>query len=253
MRGFLIALQFLTVIPVRVKNVNAEAISRSLVYFPVAGLLLGLILSGTSGFLLLLGFERFFIDIILVILLVVLTGGIHLDGLADTADAFLSRKNKDEMLKIMRDSHIGVMGVLSLIIVILLKIVFLSSISASLEAIALVLMCVLSRWALVFSMFLFPYARPEGKARLFIQGANPRVFIFSTAITIACVILFWKVYGLLLFGLTAVFSYAAARFTSNKIGGVTGDTLGAVNELVEVAVLFGICILGRSNLWMIWQ
>ena len=168
-----------------------------------------------------------------------------MDGLADTADAFLSRKNKDEMLKIMRDSRIGAMGVLALISIVLLKIVFISSISMSLKPASLILMCILSRWSLVLSLFLFPYARQEGKARFYIEGANPRTLIFSTVIVLCCAFLFLKIHGLLLLLIVAILVYVMGRFVMGKINGITGDTLGATNEIIEVLVLFIVCLLGR--------
>lgn len=248
MVSFLLALQFLTIIPVKIKHINEKQMSESMVYFPFVGVLLGLILAVSDKLLYFLNLGTFATNTILVILLVVLTAGIHLDGLADTADAFLSRKSKDDMLKIMRDSHIGVMGVLSLISIILLKISFLSSISISLKTVSLVLMCILSRWVLVFAMFLFPYARQEGKAKIFIQGMNFKIFILATIIALICVVTIWKIKGLIILGIIAISAYIIGRFINNKIGGITGDTLGAINELTEVIVLFSICILERINL-----
>ncbi|MBU1853752.1 MAG: adenosylcobinamide-GDP ribazoletransferase [Candidatus Omnitrophica bacterium] len=246
MKNFLIALQFLTSIPVRIKNIDENKVSSS--YFPLVGLLLGLILIGANRFLWFLGFEQFFINIILVILLIILTGGIHMDGLADTMDAFLSRKGKDEILRIMRDSRIGTMGVLSLVSIILLKIAFISSISLDLKEPSLILMCVFSRWSLVLSMFLFPYAREEGKAKIFVRNINIKVFIFSTVITILCAFMFWRVSGLVTLAVVALSAYIAGRAISERIGGITGDTLGAINEFAEIAVLFNICVLGRITL-----
>lgn len=243
MSNLLFALQFLTIIPVKIGHIDEKKIAGALIYFPVVGLLLGLILSGTDRLLSILRFEQFIINIILVVLLIILTGGLHLDGLADTFDAFLSRKDKDEKLKIMRDSHIGVMGVLSLFCIILLKIAFLSSISISLKTITLLLMCTLSRWALILPMFLFPYSRNEGKAKVFMQGINFKILTLATIITLGIVVLVWQWKGLFIFGLTAMSTYIIGRFINNKIGGITGDTLGAINELIEVIVLFSICVL----------
>lgn len=251
MVSFLLALQFLTIIPVKIKHINERQMSESMVYFPFVGVLLGLILAVSDKLLYFLNLGTFATNTILVILLAALTAGIHLDGLADTADAFLSRKSKDDMLKIMRDSHIGVMGVLSLISIILLKISFLSSISISLKTVSLVLMCILSRWSLVFAMFLFPYAREDGKAKIFIQGMNFKIFILATIIALICVLTIWKIKGLIILGIIAMSAYIIGRFINNKIGGITGDTLGAINELTEVIVLFSICILERINLWII--
>ncbi|MFH1478461.1 MAG: adenosylcobinamide-GDP ribazoletransferase [Candidatus Omnitrophota bacterium] len=250
MKGFLTALQFLTIVPIKIKQLDEKKIPRSMVYFPLVGLMLGLILTGTDKFLYFLGFEQIVINMILIIFLIVLTGGIHLDGLADTMDALLSRKNKEDMLNIMRDSHIGVMGVLSLIGIISLKVAFLSSISITSKSNSLIFMCVLSRWSLVLSMVLFPYAREEGKAKSFIKGVDPKIFIFSTIAAIGCMAIVWKIQSLMLMGAAIISVYIIGKHIKSKISGITGDTLGATNELVEVIVLLGIFLLERFGLWM---
>jgi adenosylcobinamide-GDP ribazoletransferase len=251
MSSFLLAIQFLTVIPLKIKYVDEKNLANSMIYFPLIGLLLGLILVGLNRLLSILNFEEFILNIILIISLIIITGGIHLDGLSDTFDALLSRKDKDKMLEIMRDSHIGVMGVLSIICVLLLKISFLSSVNTSLKTISLILMCVLSRWCLVFSIFLFPYARQEGKTRVFIEGINLKIFSLATIITLCFMLLVWQLKGLLVFLTAAISAYIMGKFIKRKIDGITGDTLGAINELIEVFVLFSICILERINLWII--
>ena len=128
MKSFILALQFLTTIPFRTKKpASNDRLPQATIYFPLVGLLLGLILVAVNSLLSYFGFKELFINSALVALLIVFTGGLHLDGLADTFDALLSRKRKAEMLEIMRDSHIGTMGVLSLIVVILFKISLLCS------------------------------------------------------------------------------------------------------------------------------
>jgi adenosylcobinamide-GDP ribazoletransferase len=251
MKSLLLALQFLTIIPVKIKDIDDNKMATALIYFPVIGLLLGLILVGADNFLIFLGIKQFSVNIILIILLIILTGGLHLDGLADTCDAFLSRKDKEEMLRIMRDSHIGVMGVLSLISVILLKIAFLSSIIVSLKMISLLLICTLSRWSLVFAIFLFPYARKEGKAKAFIQGVNLKKLSAATIIALLLAFIIWKFNGLAVFIIIAATTYLIGKFISRRLGGITGDALGAINELTELIILFSIYVLERSSLWMI--
>jgi len=247
MRGFLLALQFLTIIPIGTRlSIDKNKLHQATVYFPLVGLLLGLILAGVNNLLLLIQLEQFLTNTILVILLIILTGGLHLDGLADTFDAFLSRKNKSEMLKIMRDSRIGVMGVLSLISIILIKLSLFCSLDLSVKNISLILMCMLSRYSLVFSMFSFPYAREEGKAKTFIEKMNFKIFSLATIITLFCVIILWQLKGLFPFILVVIFVFLTGKFISKKIGGITGDTLGAINELVEVFVLLNILILTKN-------
>lgn len=245
MKSFFLALQFLTVIPVRFKKVSDKDIAKSMAYFPVFGLLLGLVLSGLDQLLFTLNFAQITIDIVLVISLCVFTGGMHMDGLADTSDAFLSRKNKEEMLKIMRDSHIGVMGVLSILSVILLKIAFLYSIDKSLKPVSLILMCSLSRWSLVCAMFLFPYARQEGKAKSYIQGINLKILLIATVLALASAIAFWQFKGLCVLLVIAFCTHLIGKFINNKISGITGDTLGALCELNEATVLLTILALTK--------
>jgi len=179
-----------------------------------------------------------------------ITGAMHLDGLSDTADALLSAKSKDEMLKVMRDPHIGVMGTISIISILFLKITFLFSINPSLIPTALILICVLSRWSLVFSLFLFPYARQEGKAKVFTEGITPKIFILATLIALLCALIVTQLKGLLILGIITLVAYLIGKFISKKIGGITGDILGAINELVEVTTLFSIAILGGFKLWV---
>ncbi|MDD5681610.1 MAG: adenosylcobinamide-GDP ribazoletransferase, partial [Candidatus Omnitrophica bacterium] len=188
MKNFFIALQFLTIIPIRIKRLDDKNLSRSVIYFPLIGLFLGLLLAGINNLLTILNLSDLTVNIILIFLLIVMTGGLHLDGLADTFDGVMSGKNKDETLAIMRDPHIGVMGVLSLIIILSLKVAFLSSVSASLKTVSLLLMGVLSRWSMVFAMSLFPYARQDGKAKKFITGADSKIIFPATAIALICAI-----------------------------------------------------------------
>lgn len=243
MTPFLLAVQFLTIIPLKIRNVGDKQLAWSMVYFPVAGLLLGMVLAGINYGLGMLGMNPLSSVMILVVSLIALTGGIHLDGLADTLDAFLSRKNKEEMLAIMRDSHAGVMGVLGIVSAVLLKIALLFSFRNSLLPLALILSCLVSRWALAYSIFLFPYARKEGKAGVYFSGMTPKIFTLCTIITLACLLIFSGLSGLIIIIICAAGIYLFGRFSCRKIGGLTGDVLGAINEIAEILVLFSMFIL----------
>lgn len=242
MKSFLSALQFLTIIPAKKNKFEDKALSEAVIYFPAVGIILGLILWALNELLLFLSFNPFFINVLLVILLIILTGALHLDGLADTFDALLSRKSKEEMLTIMRDSHIGTIGVLSLISAILLKVSLLSLLIQPLKATALVLMCALSRWSLVLAMYLFPYARKDGKAKVFFENINFKLLFLPTIILLGPLIILYQAKGLILIALIALTTFLFARIVKRKIGGLTGDVLGAINEINEVFVLFMIYI-----------
>ncbi len=242
MGSFLSAFQFLTIVPLKIKEAGEKRLAGATVYFPLVGLLIGLALVGVNALLAALNFPPLATNIILVVALAGITGGIHLDGLSDTADAFLSAKPKEEMLAIMRDPHIGVMGVLGLISVMLLKVGFLTALAAPAKATGLLLACVLSRWSAVLAMFLFPYARREGKAKVFIQGMDLHTFLCACAMAVLFAFIIWGFKGLLVLTIIAGFTCVSGRFISRRIGGITGDTLGAVIELTEMLVFCAVCL-----------
>lgn len=243
MDSLLLAVQFLTAVPLKIKEFSKEKMAWAIVYFPVVGLLLGLLLSGINTLLRFLSFPIITVNIILTVALIMMTGGLHLDGLADTADAFFSGKSKEEMLAIMRDPHVGVMGVLSLITVMLLKVGLLCSLGTTLKTNALLLMCVLSRWSVVLATFFFPYARNNGKAKLFIEGMNLKIFLFSTISALLFTFAIWKIRGTVILLIIAGFTYLIDKIISRKIMGITGDTLGAAIELTEIITLFAVRII----------
>ncbi|MDP8292209.1 MAG: adenosylcobinamide-GDP ribazoletransferase [Candidatus Orphnella occulta] len=242
-KGFLLAIGFLTIIPVKSNWRFDNKISATmLLFFPVAGLVIGFLLAGTNIFLSFFLLNRFLINSILIILLIVITGSLHLDGLADTFDGFLSRKNRADILKVMKDSHIGTMGALSLICIILIKLALLSALRTDCISSALILMVCLSRYYLVFLIFCFPYAREEGKAKIFFDSMNRRIFLLATVVTLFLSYSILNIKGLIIFALLMPIIFLFGSFIKNKIGGMTGDTLGAINEFCEVAILF-MCLI----------
>jgi adenosylcobinamide-GDP ribazoletransferase len=250
MKKILAALQFLTIFPLGSQTTDKKDLGPALIYFPVSGLLIGLILAAGTILLQSLGFRELPLSIFVILLLTAASGGIHLDGLADTTDGLYSRKEKDEILDIMRDPHIGTIGVLAVISDLLLKIALFYSLNDALKIPALFLMCLLSRWSMVMLIYLFPYARKEGKAKAFIEGVDLKIFGIATAITVLSAGLIWRGKGLFAWIIAAVIAFLIAKLISRKINGITGDVLGAVNEIVEVTCLFTMCILGGTRLWL---
>lgn len=244
MKQLLLALQFLTIIPGKIKYSEKKELSESLTYFPVIGLFIASILIISLSVFRLLGFRELSISCFLIILLSLTTGGIHLDGLADTSDGLYCRKEKDETLKIMRDPHIGTIGVLAIVCVLLLKISLFYSLADPLKIPGLLLMCLLSRWSMVLLIYLFPYARSEGKAGVFIEGINLKIFFMSSFIAGLNAFLIWNVKGLMIWIITAGCAFITGKLIARRLGGITGDVLGATNEIIEVICLFLICVLG---------
>ncbi|MDD5449710.1 MAG: adenosylcobinamide-GDP ribazoletransferase [Candidatus Omnitrophica bacterium] len=245
MRGFLIALGFLTKIPVaRDLPENDKSLADSTLYFPLVGFFLGFILILINTILAQFLPERI-VNLGLVIFLVLITGAMHLDGFADTIDGFCSKfKNKKEVLDIMRDPRIGSMGVIGLILLILAKYELLNAIPVHLKDTALILMCTLSRWGQVAAAAFSSYAREgSGTGRPFIGNIAKKVFYLATALTVMISIVGWFPKGILVFCLVSLLIFMAIKYAQKRIDGMTGDTVGAVNELAEVIALFGIYIL----------
>ena len=242
MKKILLALQFLTIIPVRVKNVTDKDLADSIAYFPFVGLLLGFVLAEAANLGRIINLADIGLSAIIIVLLAILTGGIHLDGLADLFDGLGSGKSKEEMLAVMRDSHIGSIGVIAIASALLLKTTFLLAIGIPLQLKPIILMCVISRWAMVFLMYQFPYARKEGKAKIYLEGINTKIFTMATIFTLIISLLAGKMQGLLTMGITALFVYLSGKYFTKRLGGITGDVIGATNEITEIICLFIICL-----------
>jgi adenosylcobinamide-GDP ribazoletransferase len=240
MTRFLLALQFLTIIPLSVRGeITDKMLGESLVYFPLVGILLGGILVG-SHFVLALFLPENIVCVFLLLILILLTGALHVDGFADTLDGLFSRKSREEMLQIMRDSRLGTMAVLGLIILLLLKYQLLYALSGKGMNAALLLMPLLGRWGMAASASLAKYARSNGGVgKPYTEYAGLREFIIATVLTFLGVVLIGGIRGILVFISVAILAGILFHFISKKLGGMTGDTYGALGEIVEVAVLLG--------------
>jgi cobalamin 5'-phosphate synthase/cobalamin synthase len=162
-----------------------------------------------------------------------ITGALHLDGLADMADGFGGGRDREDVLRIMRDHAIGACGAVALVLFIGLKAAAVAAlIERSVSPVYLILACVLARWAAVLMSVLQPYARETEAHRC----AGRREFAMATAVTAVPMAYFgWQSIpvGAAAFGITA----AMAAYCKRRIGGITGDTMGATVEAVELGVL----------------
>lgn len=253
---FLAALSFLTIIPLpRRREASPEAVGRSLGYFPAVGLVIGLILAGLN-WLLELVLPSAVVNGLLLVALVVITGALHLDGLADTCDGIAAHKTVEARWRVMRDSHVGAFGVVGIFLLLLVQYVSLNSVPQSLLPATLVLMPVVSRWAMVYAVFAYPYARPTGLGKVFKQGASGTSFALATLITLVVAtawagvahLPFFYLVGLAIIVSIWVIVVVVATYLQRKFAGLTGDTYGAINELAEVAVLILVGLLA-NNQW----
>jgi adenosylcobinamide-GDP ribazoletransferase len=234
--GFWIALQFLTVIPLPFKKQwEPKDIASSLIFFPVVGLIIGLFL-----FLINWGLGDIFsgaVTAALTLLVwVLVSGALHLDGLSDTCDG-LAGSTPERRLEIMKDSHTGAYGTVGACLLLLVKFSALVSLSSAAMWETLMLAPVLGSWAMVLAISAFPYARKEGLGRAFKQGSNTLKLVIATVIALAAAILLAGWRGLIIMAIIFLVTLAMGTFFKSRLGGLTGDTYGAIKEVNEAVVL----------------
>lgn len=239
-RPFLFAWHFLTAIPIsRTHHEPAAAeLAASMAWYTTIGLLIGGILASTD---LLLGalFRPEVVNVLLIGLLVVLTRGLHQDGLADTLDGLAGGRTAADRLAIMRDPRIGAIGATGLFLCLLLRYGGLLALPQALRMPALICMPAVGRWAMVTVAWLSPYARAEGGlAAPFLSHLSSRHVVLSTLVLAAALVLGFGPQGAGIAGALGVMVVGAAWAACRSwFGGVTGDTLGATNELAETLFL----------------
>ena len=240
--GFWAALQFLTIFPTPLRRkVTAKTSGQSLTYFPLVGLILGAILLGLNyGLTFILPFSV--VNALLIIALVILTGAHHLDGFIDTCDGVIAGKSKKERLAIMSDINVGTFGIVGAILLLLLKYV---SLSSTRILPALLLMPTLSRWTMVSIIFTFPYAKRSGMGLAFKRGATWQRLTVATIIALIVAVVLLNLWGLVLMAALWLISFGTACYFRSRLGGLTGDNYGAINELAEVLVLILLILIGR--------
>jgi adenosylcobinamide-GDP ribazoletransferase len=250
---FWIAWQLLTIIPSpsRYRGYSVEDLGRSISFFPIVGLFLGLVLFGLN-YLLGLFLPSIVVNILLIIALVILTGALHLDGFVDTCDGLVVRSSASDKLKIMADSQVGVFGVVGGCCLILAKFAALFALPEGLRASALILMPILSRWGMVYAIYAFSPAKAEGLGWAATQRTNWKGMAAATiiALVIALALLNW--WGAALLAALCLIIWAVSKYLSSRFGGLTGDNYGAINEFAEVVVLilaFIIAELGGTS-WL---
>lgn len=239
MRSLRIAFGLMTTLPVRLPDDWAAGDSgRAAVWYPFVGLVIGLLtwLAWTAaGFV----FPPLVAGMIVLVVWVILTGGLHLDGLADCCDGLLASTSVERRLEIMKDPHIGAFGVIGLILVLFLKAAALSSLTPA-SSLSILLAASLGRWC-ILPAGLLPLARPAGMGADFAQGFR-RSFTIWGAIAPLTIMLFLGI-GSALSALIGVGAAALVLWLAkSRIGGLTGDVFGMLVEIVETAVLVAVLI-----------
>lgn len=241
MTPLLIALQFLTRLPVRLPGMpEPRQVGQSLLWYPMVGLLLGLLLLGAA--FLLEGHPVLLQAALLLALWVGLSGGLHLDGLADTADAWVGGYgDRERTLDIMKDPRSGPIAVVVLVVVLLLKFAALVALVDAGQLLPLLLAPWLARGMLPILFLTTPYVRAGGLGQALAEHLPRRELPVWLAVQGGVMlVLGWLAWMSLVVALVA-FAWLRGRFV-RRLGGTTGDTAGAMVEVVEVAVLVAVAL-----------
>lgn len=222
------AFSFLTILPVG--SPSGRDGGRTLAWFPLVGLFIGACLLAIA---VISPFDRDLTAALILICWVVLSGGLHLDGFADSCDGLLGHGEPEKRLAIMRDPRLGSWAVVGLVLLLLSKWLAIGAIDPAL----LILPPLFGRWAMVLAAYQLPYARETGIGAVFREGLGLRQLLVSSVI-VGIVGIQYEAY--LLWLLTALIALAAGRWASRRLGGgLTGDVYGAICELSELACLLG--------------
>ena len=239
----LLAFSFLTRFPVAgppaggPKEYDENDYGNSYLFFPVVGLAIGTLLALAAASFSYIGVREDTTAFLLLVILVAATGGLHLDGAADTADGFFGGQNRDDALRIMKDSATGTFGVAAVILILIGKFAALSSILYAGNLSSIIPPLVLSRWAMSVASYSSAYPRDSGTGKSFIGRLTLQSYLLSTAIAVAIAFLFLGSGALIPIAVAALIALVIKSYSYKKIGGVTGDVLGTVNEIAELVLL----------------
>jgi len=243
MRLILIAFQFLTIVPLPFTvRCEAEDLGRSMTFFPLVGLAIGGLLAG-ADFLLAPLLPRGVADLLLVVLNSAVTGGLHLDGLSDVCDGLAARGSRERFLAVMKDSRIGAVGAVALMLGLALKYQALLAVPIEYKREVLLFFPLVARFAQVQMTVGAKRARPDGLGHAFVGGAGIAQFLLSYLFTLAAAFWLLGLNGMACALLLYVFTWGIKRWSHNRLGGITGDVIGCASELNEICSLLLLLVL----------
>jgi adenosylcobinamide-GDP ribazoletransferase len=248
MKNLRAAFSFLTVLRIPGEEPGPEELAGAPAWFPVVGVVLGLGILAIAEFGGKLNSPRI-AAFLAVLFLAGITRGLHLDGLADWADSF-GGKDSEERLRIMAEPGIGSFGMVALVLLLVGKYLCLAELFSQQSGYsALLLAPVLSRWMLSYFLVKAPYARKRGIATVFKERLEPSgplgpaLLQKASAVTLASILIVSPVRGLLYWGWGFLVSELIYYHAKQRIGGITGDVLGAMAEVSEFAILALACLV----------
>lgn len=237
---FITGFQFLTRIHIVTQSKwSLASCGRSVKFFPIIGAIIGLILAGVVY-----GLQNFsgvkvpvhVMAIMVIFIEILITGGLHCDGFMDTIDGVFSGRSRERMLEIMKDSRVGAFGVMAFCLLSIFKYSLIMDIDQVLLPIAVLVMPIVGRIGLVIAITLYPYARAEGLGKIFYQPSH-RINLCVVAVSALLLIVPLGQKAIIsgIVGLGAAFIFC--QYVSKRLGGLTGDVYGGVNEVTELVAL----------------
>lgn len=237
MRYFFIAFQFLTIVPLPFQPRCEEGdLGRSMAFFPLVGLVLGLLLVGLD-MLLSLRLPPMAVDLLLVTALTAVTGALHVDGLADVCDGLAARGPRERFLEVMKDPRTGAIGATGVTLSLLLKFVALMAVPAEIKREALLFFPIVGRFSQVQMAVRAQRARSDGLGAAVIGGVGILQMVLAEITVLVAAYLFFGMKGLYIFAVTYLATWRLKVWFHNRLGGVTGDVIGCASELNEILCL----------------
>ena len=252
-KTFLMQLKFLTRFPFFKVEFDEERFARGIIFAPVIGLLIGGVYAGLYLALSALG-NDVVTAIVLVFAGVVITGGLHIDGLADTCDGLFSGRGRERILEIMKDSRIGTNGTIGIILLLGFKVILFASLGKIYFLYYLLVFPVIARNNIVIASGISKYAREEnGMGRSIVNRTGIKEMVISSIMTLVICIPILRIESIVyLFACTA-FVLLFTSYVKFKIGGITGDIIGAIIELSEVIFLATAFVIESPLFREIWS
>ncbi len=246
MRLFFTAFQFLTIIPLPFRvNYQDGDMGRSMRWFPLVGLALGGLLAGLHYCLLLILPEQI-AALLLVAALALVTGALHLDGLADVFDGFGARGGRERFLAVMKDSGTGAIGAVALFLGLLLKYQALLHLPAGVKCGGIVLFPAVARFSQVLMTVGSRRARIDGLGADFISSAGWKEASIAAATVLTAAYALLGITGILCCLIVSSFAWLSRIYFHRRLGGVTGDIIGCTSELAEILALLTIIAMGNK-------
>jgi len=223
--------------------ISDREMAGSMAYFPLVGFLTGAMLALSYNILILV-FPHAVVCAFIMILNVLITGGLHIDGFIDTFDALASGGDRKKMLEIMREGRPGAVGIASAMLLFIAKYSLLVSLPKGTVEVSLIAMAILSRVSFVASSALYPYAREgEGLGGRFARRLMKKDIAIAAVTTLIILSLIFKFKIFVFIPILSCVILVFDNYFYKKLGGITGDTMGALGEIMEIAALALVVIL----------